>query len=352
MVDYGDGSGIQTLGLVGSNFVLDHDYLDSGQYLVNVKIVDHSGAIGSASFHVMVQNLAATVQAGADKISNEGAVVSILGNFADPGLHDTHTATINWGDGTATQPVQVHEVSGAGTIFASHAYADNNIYLVTVTVTDDEGAAASDTLTVTVGNVAPRVEAGTDRTVDTGELVALPTLFTTDVFDASFGAFDSPVTRRFVRRSRRLDSHTAVVDWGDGTVEAVPLDERTFGPQGAPSGISGAMRGTHVYSDPGSYTVLITVTDDDGGAGSGSFMVVVNSNPNNPPTADAGPDQTVVEGDAGHAQWSDRRLSIRPILPRICGTSPAATARLLRMATRRVSALSPTITARTPRRSR
>jgi Bacterial Ig domain/FG-GAP-like repeat/PKD domain/RTX calcium-binding nonapeptide repeat (4 copies)/Beta-propeller repeat len=285
-VDYGDGTGAQPVTLAGANFTLDHNYLDSGLYFVNVKVGDQRGKFGSANFTVTVQNLAATVQAGLDLVSSEGALVSLLGSFADPGRLDTHTATINWGDGTAAQPLQVKEASGAGTVFASHAYADDNVYVVTVTVTDDEGASASDTLTVTVGNVAPRVEAGLDRTINAGELVALPALFTREVFDASFGPFSfQSVAGSFVDPGA-VDSHTATIDWGDGTVEAVSLQERTFGSQGSTSRTIGAVDRTHRYSSSGNFSVLVTVTDNDGGIGSDSFMVTVNANQtNNPPTA-------------------------------------------------------------------
>ena len=254
--------------------------------LTVLKVVDQRGKFGSASFQITVQNRAATVQVGANLAASEGGLVSILGSFADPGLLDTHTATIDWGDGTPIQSMQVHEASGAGTVFASHAYADENVYDVTVTVTDDEGAWGSDTLTVSVGNVAPRVDAGLDRTIDAGELVALPELFTTEVFDASFGAFTfQSVAGSFVDPGA-LDSHTATIDWGDGTVEAVSLQERTFSPQGSPSQTIGAMSRTHRYASSGSFSVLITVTDNDGGTGSDSFMVTVNANQtNNPPTA-------------------------------------------------------------------
>ena len=64
---------------------------------------------------------------------------AVAATFTDPGI-DTHTATIDWGDGTLA-PADVSGTSVAGT----HTYADNGVYTVTVSVADDDGATGSDT---------------------------------------------------------------------------------------------------------------------------------------------------------------------------------------------------------------
>lgn len=57
------------------------------------------------------------------------------------------------------------------------------------------------------------------------------------------------------------DTQTATVDWGDGTTDT------TFDAYSdARFGALGLLRHAHVYSTPGSYDVLVTLTDDDGGS--------------------------------------------------------------------------------------
>ena len=106
-VDYGDGSGVQPLALVGTTFALNHVYADSGEYLTTVSVVDRNGATGSAAFRVTLQNLAPTVDAGADQAVNEGAPVTLTATFRDRGINDTHTAVIDWGDGTGSRGSQL-----------------------------------------------------------------------------------------------------------------------------------------------------------------------------------------------------------------------------------------------------
>jgi len=54
----------------------------------------------------------------------------------------------------------------------------------------------------------------------------------------------------------------------------------------------------HTYSDAGVYTTTLTVTADNGKSDSDTATITINSDgTNNPPIADAGPDQTVYEND-------------------------------------------------------
>ncbi|MFC1976275.1 hypothetical protein ACFLXQ_07740 [Chloroflexota bacterium] len=48
-----------------------------------------------------------------------GATVNISANFTDSDPSQTHTVTIDWGDGT-TSPGTVSETNGTGTVSGSH----------------------------------------------------------------------------------------------------------------------------------------------------------------------------------------------------------------------------------------
>jgi hypothetical protein len=109
------------------------------------------------------------VTAPADAAVNEGAIFTLSAStYKDATtVSGPHTAQVNWGDGTAVQSLSVTEpaaLGADGTVGGlTHTFANNppgGTYTVTVTVFGNDGSQASDTLFVTVNNVAPTPNAG------------------------------------------------------------------------------------------------------------------------------------------------------------------------------------------------
>jgi hypothetical protein len=85
---------------------------------------------------------------GADPVA-VGTQLTLRAEFTDPGLADTHTASVDWGDGTVA-PATVDESPGVGSLIARHAYAAAGVYRVRAIVTDDDGASAESMLEAAV----------------------------------------------------------------------------------------------------------------------------------------------------------------------------------------------------------
>ncbi|GIW85918.1 MAG: hypothetical protein KatS3mg108_0242 [Isosphaeraceae bacterium] len=81
----------------------------------------------------------------------QGALTSISATFFDPGTLDTHTATVNWGDGTITTASL-----SAGSLFASHTYSAGGSYTATITLTDSDGASTTQSLTLYITGASLR----------------------------------------------------------------------------------------------------------------------------------------------------------------------------------------------------
>jgi hypothetical protein len=67
--------------------------------------------------------------------------VSLALSFRDRNKMETHSATVDWGDGSGPQAAGVSESNGKGALSAAHTYANAGDYTIVVRVTDSAGRA-------------------------------------------------------------------------------------------------------------------------------------------------------------------------------------------------------------------
>jgi uncharacterized delta-60 repeat protein len=156
-VNWGDGGQMQTFNYqAGTNsFSETHQYLDNGNYPVNVTLTDSSGGSDSGSASVIVDNIAPTltnIQISPTTLIT-GGTANLTGNIADPGSLDSQTISINWGDGSPNTPLNLN--AGATSYNSSHLYSQAGTHNISVTATDNDGGQNSGGTTITVVNPPP-----------------------------------------------------------------------------------------------------------------------------------------------------------------------------------------------------
>lgn len=288
---------------------LTHKYLDDGPttapsdtYNVSLVVRDNDlDASGPYTVPVIVNDLPPVLTVAAPQNVLEGDLLDLsglngapaIGSFTDVGTLDTHTATINWGDGSPTQNATIVQGVGSGALGGTHLYADDGVYQVTVIVTDKDGKSDTESLSVTVGNRAPIVQVPHgNQSISEGQAISFADLAT--FADAGF---DNPLNPNAADPPQIVDplheSFTYDIDWGDGrdAVVGMAVADINGGP-GVPS--SGTISGSHTYADDGVYKVTVTVHDDNGGADSKTFLVTVGNQ--NPIVAAPNGNQAVAEG--------------------------------------------------------
>jgi hypothetical protein len=116
--------------------------VDNPSANVRAKIIDKDGAATEYAAAARVTNVAPSVTLTAPRVGAPGAPVGLAASFTDPGIRDSHTCSIAWGDGT-TSTGTVTEQGGSGTCAASHSYASATVTTTTLTITDKDGASGS-----------------------------------------------------------------------------------------------------------------------------------------------------------------------------------------------------------------
>lgn len=212
---------------------------------VTITAKDQGGKLETVTFNLVVNNVAPKATFNAPTSVNEGGTISLsLTNPNDPSSVDTaagFTYAFDCGSGYGA-------FGSAST--ASCSAADDSARTVKGKIRDKDGGVTEYTSTVIVKNVDPVTELGGNYTADLNDN------------DTRF------------RRTRSysdvglLDTHTATVDWGDGVLIPLTLNEQTK-----------KFTLDHNFTVVGTYTVTVVITDDDGGTVTDSFTVTINPEP-------------------------------------------------------------------------
>jgi hypothetical protein len=257
-IDWGEGAGPIAATVGGNTVAGSNVYEQDDTYTVTVCVTDDDAATSCATTTTVTNNVAPSIDLlNVDTGLDEGSTVGLAATFSDPGILDTHTATIDWGEDAGP----IAAATSGNTVAGSNRYDQDGTFTVTVCITDDETTCRS--ADITIDNVDPGVTGIGDQTIDEGD---------------TFG----PVTLATFTDPGILDTHTATIDWGEG---AGPIAAATT---------ATSVAGSNRYDQDGTYPVTVTVTDDAAGTGQHGFTVFVN---NVTPTIDAGPDVAIDAGD-------------------------------------------------------
>jgi hypothetical protein len=201
--------------------------------------------------HVADLPLAAT---GTAIHASEGIAFSgVVASFTDTdpnGSIGQYTASVSWGDGSASTFGAIAQPGSGFVVNGTHTYPEEGSYTITVTIRDQGSSQASATSTATVAVVAPTG----NITGPTSSVPGQPRTFT-------FAATDpSPIDQ--------VAGFNYAINWGDGS----PVQTVSRAP-GNGSGVAV----DHIYTSTGSYSIQLTATEDGGSSGTATQSVIVQT---------------------------------------------------------------------------
>jgi hypothetical protein len=256
-IDWGDG--ITSPGIVAVNpaggFQVSgtHLYGAVRTYSATVLIQDVGGSKTTAVSSITITDVPITPGTPIALTSVEGqpftAQVATFTNTNPNSVIADFTATIDWGDGTATSPGIIGQLAnGTFTVTGTHTYTEESAagtpYAITVSIKDIGGSTATAHATAAVSD-APLSSQGSTVTATVGTaLVDVPVATFTDANPFGTAA-----------------DFTVVINWGDGTATT---SGKVVAAGTSPTGVTFTALGSHTYTAPGNYQTQVVITDDGG----------------------------------------------------------------------------------------
>jgi len=182
------------------------------------------------------------------------AATFVVGKFSDTdptAAPSTHSAVINWGDGTAVTPGTVARDNtrpGAALfmITGSHTYAQPGIYTATAILNWNVP-------TLQQNEPAPEIARIRSTVYVSAAAAAIRAQGATLDVKAPRGLVSNRILANFTdtNRSRRASDYLATIDWGDGILSSGAIVKAAPG--------RFAVRGSHTYRDPETYPLSIRI---------------------------------------------------------------------------------------------
>jgi hypothetical protein len=191
--------------------------------------------VGSAGSSLQIEPVNATEGQAFNQKEVAEFAPSDLGQSSCSGSN----ATIDWGDGSATTPGNVSGSGGTCIVFGGHTYAEDGFYTMSIVVSG----------TGTTGPLHAQGEAdvGEDSQGTTTGVAPIATMEGT-AFQGTVATFTDPGSS-----TDPLSSFAAGIDWGDGSTPS-------FGTI-TESGGTYTVTGRHTYTDEGSDTIKVTISE-------------------------------------------------------------------------------------------
>jgi hypothetical protein len=229
--------------------------------MAKLEVRDPAGETSADTATWSVINAAPSANLTFPSSLDEGQSFNFKMNIYDPGSDDIKL-TVKWGDGEVEtweffndglgpDPYPSPDINPVALpVNATHSWGDNGIYLIQVSIADDDPGISNFSKSFNVRNLDPfRVSFNSPTSGGEGDILQ----------------FECTVT------DPGSDDLTFDWDWGDGATSSFTIYNDGVGPDPYPSPLgtypfTATSDPSHTYGDDGSFNVQLVITDDDAGS--------------------------------------------------------------------------------------